>query len=265
MTFEPGTELLDARQVVAERLTQAVAAAGLPQVAKPPQMIQPLSSTSRVAMVKLTSDELSPIEMSILSKWVIAPRLQGVEGVANVSIWGFRDRQLQVLVDPQRLNDANVTLNQIIETTGNALEVSPLSYLEAAVPGTGGFIDTLKQRLHVFHEQAISTAEELGQVPIVDAPGGPSSTGGSAQTLGDATELVEDHQPLIGDALCTDGECLLLVVEKFPDANTPQVTTGIDEALDSLAPGLPGLNVDTSIYRPAEFIDTAFDNLGAPR
>lgn len=261
MTFEPGTELLDARQVVAERLTQAVAAAGLPQVAKPPQMIQPLSSTSRVAMVKLTSDELSPIEMSILSKWVIAPRLQGVEGVANVSIWGFRDRQLQVLVDPQRLNDANVTLNQIIETTGNALEVSPLSYLEAAVPGTGGFIDTLQQRLHVFHEQAISTADELGQVPIVDAQGGPSSTGGSAQTLGDATELVEDHQPLIGDALCTDGDCLLLVVEKFPDANTPQVTTGIDEALDSLAPGLPGLNVDTSIYRPAEFIDTSFDNL----
>ena len=261
MTFEPGTELLDARQVVAERLTQAVAAAGLPQVAKPPQMIQPLSSTSRVAMVKLTSDELSPIEMSILSKWVIAPRLQGVEGVANVSIWGFRDRQLQVLVDPQRLNDANVTLNQIIETTGNALEVSPLSYLEAAVPGTGGFIDTLQQRLHVFHEQAISTAEELGQVPIVDAQGGGSSTGGSAQTLGDATELVEDHQPLIGDALCTDGDCLLLVVEKFPDANTPQVTTGIDEALDSLAPGLPGLNVDTSIYRPAEFIDTSFDNL----
>lgn len=262
MTFEPGTDVLDARQVVSERLTQAVAAAGLPQVAKPPQMIQPLSSTSRVAMVKLTSDELTPIEMSILSKWVIAPRLQGVEGVANVSIWGFRDRQLQVLVDPQRLHDANVTLSQVIETTGNALEVSPLSFLEASAPGTGGFIDRLTQRLHVFHEQAISTAEELGQVPIVDARGDASSTGGSAQTLGDVTELVEDHQPLIGDALCTDGDCLLLVVEKFPDANTPAVTSGIDEALDGLAPGLPGLAMDTSIYRPAEFIGSSFDNLG---
>ena len=71
---------------------------------------------------------------------------------------------------------------------------------------------------------------------------------------------MEDHQPLIGDALCTDGECLLLVVEKFPDANTPQVTTGIDEALDSLAPVCPAQRRH-SIYRPAEFIDTAFDNL----
>ena len=171
MTFEPGTSVLDARQVVGERLTQAVAAAGLPQVAKPPQMIQPVSSTGRVAMVKLSSDELTPIEMSILSKWVITPRLLGVEGVANVSTWGFRDRQLQVLVDPQRLDDAGVTLNQMIRTAGNALEVSPLSFLEASSPGTGGFIDTLNERLHIFHEQAISTPDELEQVPVEDPQG----------------------------------------------------------------------------------------------
>lgn len=261
MTFEPGTDVLDARQVVGERLTQAVAAAGLPQVAQPPQMIQPLSSTSRVAMVKLSSDELTPIEMSILSKWVITPRLLGVEGVANVSTWGFRDRQLQVLVDPQRLGDADVTLNQIIRTTGNALEVSPLSFLEASSPGTGGFIDTLNERLHIFHEQAISTPDELEQVPIED-PQGEVAPGGSALSLGDVTDVVVDHQPLIGDALCSDGDCLLLVIEKFPDANTPEVAEGVDGALDELSPGLPGLAMDTSIYRPAEFIDTSFDNLG---
>jgi Cu/Ag efflux pump CusA len=262
MTFEPGTDLLDARQVVAERLTQAVAVAGLPAVAKPPQMINPVSSTSRVAMVKLSSEALTPIEMSILSRWVIVPRLLGVEGVSNVSIWGFRDRQLQVLVDPQRLNDAGVSLNQIIRTTGNALEVSPLSFLEASSPGTGGFIDTLNQRLHIFHEQAISTPKELAQVPIEDPQGNVAPSNGSALTLGDVTDVVEDHQPLIGDALCSGGDCLLLVIEKFPDANTPVVADGIDEALAGLAPGLPGLQMDTSIYRPAEFIDTSFDNLG---
>jgi CzcA family heavy metal efflux pump len=262
MTFEPGTDLLDARQVVAERLTQAVAVAGLPAVAKPPQMIQPLSSTSRVAMVKLSSEELTPIEMSILSRWVIVPRLLGVEGVANVSIWGFRDRQLQVLVDPQRLNDAGVSLNRIIRTTGNALEVSPLSFLEASAPGTGGFIDTLNERLHIFHQQAISTPDELAQVPIEDPQGDVAPSDGSALTLGDVTEVVEDHQPLIGDALCTGEDCLLLVIEKFPDANTPVVADGIDGALEALAPGLPGLQMDTAIYQPAEFIDTSFDNLG---
>jgi Cu/Ag efflux pump CusA len=263
MTFEPGTDLLDARQVVAERLTQAVAAAGLPQVAQPPQMIQPLSSTSRVGMVKLSSDQLTPMEMSILSRWVITPRLLGVEGVANVSTWGFRDRQLQVLVDPRRLDEAGVSVNQVIQTTGNALEVSPLTFIEASAPGTGGFIDTLNQRLHIFHEQAISTADELAQVPIQTGGGeaGGSSTAEQV-TLGDVTEVVEDHQPLIGDALCSDGECLLLVIEKFPGANTPRVTAGIDTALADLGPGLPGLEMDTSIYRPAEFIDRSFSDLG---
>ncbi|MGH2630196.1 MAG: efflux RND transporter permease subunit, partial [Actinomycetota bacterium] len=84
----------------------------------------------------------------------------------------------------------------------------------------------------------------------------------SALSLGDVTDVVVDHQPLIGDALCSDGDCLLLVIEKFPDANTPQVAEGVDGALDELSPGLPGLAMDTSIYRPAEFIDTSFDNLG---
>src|SRR5918992_5090285 len=178
MTFEPGTDILDARQVVSERLTQAVGVAGLPQVAKPPQMIQPLSSTSRVSMVKLSSEKLSQIQMSVLARWVIVPRLLGVDGVANVAMWGFRDKQLQVLVDPKRLRDRGVTLQQIIRTSGNALEVSPLTYLEQSSPGTGGFIDTVNQRLHIFHEQAISTPEELAQVPLeypvgVNAPVAP--------------------------------------------------------------------------------------------
>src|SRR5918911_2432906 len=52
LIFEPGTDLLRARQVVQERLTQS---AGLPNVSGPPQMLQPLASTSRVMIVGLTS------------------------------------------------------------------------------------------------------------------------------------------------------------------------------------------------------------------
>ena len=258
MTFEPGTELLDARQVVAERLTQA---AGLPQVAAPPQMLQPLSSTSRVAMVSLSSTSIDPIEMSVLARWVMVPRLLGVEGVANVSIWGFRDQQLQVLVDPVRLSKENITLGQVIATTGNALEVSPLSFLEASSPGTGGFIDTTNQRLHIFHEQAISTPEQLAQVTIEGEDGGAVFVAGEAVALGDVTDIVVDHQPLIGDAVCSGGPCVLLVIEKFPEENTPQVAAGIDDALEALRLGLPGIEVDSSVYQPASFIDSSMNNL----
>ncbi|HKH35772.1 MAG TPA: efflux RND transporter permease subunit, partial [Rubrobacter sp.] len=152
MVFEPGTEIYHARQLVQERLTGATGAAGLATAyTKPPTMINPLSSASRVMMIGIDPNKLSPIEAGVLSHWVIRPRLLGVPGVSNVSIWGLRDQQLQVQVDPEQLQAQGVTLNQVVETTGNAQLVSPLTFLEASTPGTGGFIESPNQRLQVRH------------------------------------------------------------------------------------------------------------------
>lgn len=254
LTFEPGTDPIRARQMVAERLTQAHA---LPNVSRPPVMLQPLSSANRLMMVSLNSDQLSPIEMSVLARWTIRPRLMGVEGVANVAIWGQRERQLQVLVDPKRLEDAQITLENVVETTGNALWVSPLTYIKASTPGTGGWIDTPNQRLGVQHLFPIDTAEDLGRVAI-------ESTDPNAPRLRlqDVADVVEDHQPLIGDAVAGEGQGLILVVEKFPEANTVEVTRAVDDALTSMAPGLGGIQIDSTIFRPASFIESAIANTG---
>src|SRR5687768_16948313 len=120
LVFEPGTDLMKARSLVQERLTQAQ---GLPtkNVTKPPVMLQPLSSTSRVMKVGLSSKEVSLIEMSVLTRWTIRPRLMGVPGVANVSVWGNRQRQLQVQIDPEELRTNNLTLDQVIRSAGDSL------------------------------------------------------------------------------------------------------------------------------------------------
>ena len=248
--FEPGTDLYQARQMVSERLSQA--AVGLPHVSKPPTMIQPLSSASRFMIVGLSSEELSLIQMSVLARWTIAPRLMGVPGVAHVSVWGNRDRQLQVQVDPNRLEAQGVTLEQVVETTGNALWVSSLSYLEASTPGTGGFIDTPNQRLSIWHVLPITSAEELAQVPI---------EGTESLLLSDIATVVEDHQPLIGDAIVNDNQNLLLVIEKLPGINTLQVTQDVERALDLMRPGFTAINFDASLFRPATFIEMALANL----
>src|SRR6266542_4089855 len=248
LVFEPGTDILRARQLVSERLAQAFA---LPHVSKPPNMIQPLSSSSRFMIVGLSSKNLSLIQMSVLARWTIGPRLMGVPGVANVAIWGQRDRQLQVQVDPKRLQENKVSMLQVLETTGNALWVSSLSFIEASTPGTGGFIDTANQRLGIRHLLPIITAEGLAQVPVED----------STLRLGDVANVVEDHQPLIGDAITNDGPSILLVVEKFPGANTVEVSQGVEEALAAMKPGLTGIAVDSSIYRPASFVEQAISNL----
>ena len=252
LIFEPGTDVMQARQMVAERLTQAHA---LPNVSKPPAMLQPLSSTSRVMMVGLSSDELSLMDLSVLARWKIKPRLTGVPGVANVAIWGQRERQLQVQVDPERLRDNGVTLVQVMRTTGNALWVSPLSFVEASTPGAGGFIESPNQRMGVQHISPISTAADLAQVTVED-------TEGRRLRLSDVATVVEGNQPLIGDGVVDDGPSLMLVIEKFPGASTLDVTKGLEEAFDSLAAGLSGVTIDTTLYRPATTIETALDQLG---
>src|SRR6185503_15853590 len=227
LTFKPGTDLYRARQMVSERMTQAFA---LPHVSKPPTMVQPVSSDSRFMIVGLSSKKLSLIEMSVLARWTIAPRLVGIPGVANVAIWGQRDRQIQVQVDPQKMQDKRVSLLQVLETTGNALWVSSLSFVEASTPGTTGFIENPNQRLGIRHILPIVSQDELSQIPIED----------TKLRLGDVANVIENHQPPIGDAITGEGPGLLLVVEKFPGANTLFVTRAVEKALAELAPGLPG-------------------------
>jgi Cu/Ag efflux pump CusA len=252
MTFEPGTDVLKARQVVAERLTQSHA---LPNVAKAPVMLQPLSSLNRFMIVGLSSAEKSLIEMSVLARWNIQPRLMGVPGVANVAIFGQRERQLQVLVDPAQLRQRGVTLDHVVETAGNALWFSPLTFLEASTPGTGGFIDTPQQRLGIQHILPIRSAEDLAKVAIDRGPDA------APLALSDVATVVEDHQPLIGDGLVGAGSGLVLVIEKFPDVNTLDVTRNVEAALEAMKPGLPGIQVDTTIFREASFIDASIGNV----
>jgi Cu/Ag efflux pump CusA len=247
--FEKGTDIMRARQVAQERLIEIFA---LPNVSNQFTMINPVSSANRCMEIGLSSDELPLIEMSVLARWTIVPRLMGLKGVANVSIWGERERQLQVQVDPKKLRAEGITLKQIIKTAGNSLWASPLSFLEASTPGTGGWIDTPNQRLGVRHILPIKTAEDLAKVSIEGAP---------KKRLGDVTIVKEDHQPLIGDVIVDEKPSLILVVEKFPWANTKDVTKEVETALIDLRPGLAGMDMDPSLFRPATFIELAVDNL----
>jgi CzcA family heavy metal efflux pump len=248
MFFAPGTDIMHARQMVQERLTQAHA---LPNVSSPPLLLQPVSSASRIMNVGLSSKSLPLVDISVQAQWNIVPRLTGVTGVASVAIWGQRNRQVQVQVDPKRLHDNNVTLEQIVKTAGEAVWASPLTYLNSSTPGTGGFIDTPNQRLNVRHLSPITSAADFAKVPVF----------GTTLALGDVATVVEAHQPLIGDAILKDGAGLMLVVEKFPGYNTLEVTRGIEAALDELRPGLTGIDIDTTIYRPASFVERATNNL----
>ncbi len=254
LIFDRGTDLLDARQLVNERIARI--SPSLPTWASPPVMIQPLSSTSRVLKVGLTSadPELDLIDMSMVSYWTIRTRLLQVPGVANVPIWGERLEMLQVQVEPERLRNDGVTLERVATSTADALEAGLYQYSEGHIIGTGGFVDDADGRLSVRHVSPIINPEDLADIPV-------QTTTGEFRRLGDVAELVRDHQLLNGDAVINDGPGLMLIVEKLPWANTLDVTRGVEEALEDLKPGLPGFEVDSEIFRPATFIEESISNL----
>src|SRR5919108_925224 len=136
--FKRGTDLLRARQLVAERV--ATVTPTLPTWAAPPVVLQPLSSTSRAMKIGLTSDSLNLMEMSMIAYWKIRARLLQVPGVANAPIWGERIQQMAVQVDPKKLHRNGVSLTSVMESTQNALDDGLLQFTAGSVIGTGGFI-----------------------------------------------------------------------------------------------------------------------------
>ena len=197
-------------------------------------ILSPLSSLSRVMKIGITSDTLSQVELTTLAKWTIRPRLMSIPGVANVAIWGQRDRQLQVLVDPDRLRANNVTLDDVVTAAREGTSVA-----------AGGFLETPQQRLAVAHAPAVTSVDDLRQIVIAVGSGGTrsSATAGSAAATPCASATSptssKGFPPPIGDAIINDGDGLLLIVEKQPDGNTLQVTRDVEAALEALKPGLP--------------------------
>ena len=241
MIFNTGTDILKARQLVQERLN--LAQNRLPAVVKPPVLMAPYSSLSRVLKVGLTSKTLDQMALSELALWTMRPRLMSVSGVANVAIWGQRDKQFQVLVDPQKLRAAGVTLDAITKAAG-----------DAAVISAGGFIDTPNLRLSVTQVALINTPEDLARTVVEFRNGAPVR-------LGDVAEVKVGHPPLIGDAVINDGDGILFIVEKQPWGNTLDVTTGVEKVLEEMKPALPGVIIDSTIFRPATFIQLSIDHL----
>jgi CzcA family heavy metal efflux pump len=255
LIFKRGTDLMSARQQVQERLKLAIAE--LPQSAGMPVMLQPLSSTSRVMKIGISSKVYDMLDLSMISYWTIKFRLMSVPGVANIPIWGDRIKSLQVHVDPARMRAHDITIDDVMESTGSALDYSLLRYGTAAKTRIDGMIDTPQQRLGIRHEMPFLGPEDLAKTPIdlskkrrTDPP-----------RIGDVATVVWDTWPMVGDAVINDEVGLMMIVEKLPWANTLDVTRGIEKVLADMKPGLPGIEIDSSIFRPATYIEWSIDNL----
>ncbi len=240
--FDAATDVYLDRQVVTERLASVTGS--LPAGVSPE--IAPLTtSTSTVMAVGLTSPTRSLMDLRTAADWTVKLRLQAVPGIAKIAVFGGDEKQYQVQIRPQELVRHDVGVEQVLSAAQQA----------SGIRGAG-FISTPNQRVVLQSEGQATTPKELAKAVVLQREG-------ANLTLGDVAEVREAPAPHIGAASVAGRPAVVLMVAAQYGANTRDVTRGLDEAIAALRPVLEGqdIQIDSTIFRPARFIDTALHNL----
>ncbi len=242
--FDEGTDIYRNRQVVAERL--ATLNNRLPQGIVP--NITPLtSSASTVLGFGMTSKTLSLMELRTIADWTVVPHLMAVRGVADVNVFGGEVRQFQIQVDPDKLIQYGISIQQVREAAEKA----------SGVRGAG-YIENNNQRIVINTEGQALNPQQLGQATL-------AHRNGQTIRLSDIGKVVEGAAPSISAAAINGVTGIYLSVQGQLGANTHAVTRDIEKALREIRPTLQaeGVELHKGLFRPANFIDTAIDGVRA--
>ena len=241
--FTEGTDLLSARQVVAERLAEI--ASEMPDGIRAPSISPLTSATSTMLVVGLTSSIRSPMDLRSFADWTLRPRLLGVPGVAKINVFGGEVRQIQVQVEPERLAAHRLSLGDV---------------LEAARGSTGvrgaGFLENDNQRIVVQPEAQFRTPEAIGATAVTQGPAG-------TVRLRDVARVVWAPEPKFGDARVRGVPGVVVIVSSQYGANTMEVTADTERVLAEMKPlfAAEGIELHERMFRPANFIETALRNV----
>src|SRR5215204_1852027 len=240
--FEWGTDIYQARQIVNEKLQ--LAGANLPPEAERPVLAPVSSIMGEIMFISLASDKQSPMELRSTADWVIRPRLLAVPGVSQVTPIGGDMKEYQVIISPQRMAAAGVSLNQVI----------------AAVKGTNqntsaGFYVEGGQEYLIHGIGRVTRIQDIANTVVAVSNGRPVLVSHIAEVrIGPAIKRGEGS---------TQGQsAVILGLQKQPGANTLRLTQTLDRTLDEIQKTLPtGMTINRNIFRQADFIQISIDNV----
>ncbi|MEE8130142.1 MAG: efflux RND transporter permease subunit, partial [Vicinamibacterales bacterium] len=239
--FDWGQEIYQARQTVSERLIMV--AGELPPEVAPPTLAPISSIMGEVLFAALESDRHSPRELRTVADAVIRRRLLAVPGVAQVTVTGGDRRQYEVVVTPERLAEFNLTLGDVeaaLASNRNASAGFRVSGgQEYLVRGIG--------RLDGLDDIAATVVATRNTSPVLIRDIG-------AVRIGDALKR--------GAGSHNAEPAVILGIQKQPNVNTLELTAALDEVVADIQASLPeGMVIATDIFRQADFIEAAIENL----
>jgi CzcA family heavy metal efflux pump len=240
--FDWGQDIQRARQIVTEKL--ALVNASLPPQVERPYLAPVSSIMGEIMFVALESDRDSPLDVRTVADNVVRRRLLAIPGVSQVIATGGGQKQYQVLVDAVELREYNVTLGQVEDALRHGNQNS-----------SAGFRVTGGQEYLIQGVGRVSNEDEIGNI-VIEARG-------ARPILVRNVAHVQIGQALKrGEGSHKGSPAVIIGIQKQPGANTLQLTRALDTTLDDIQRTLPaGMTIDKHVFRQADFIQRALDNL----
>jgi len=240
--FDWSTEIFRARQIVSEKL--GTLQGQLPERTRP--VMAPISSIMGEIMllgVSSRTGQLSPMQLRTLADWQLRPRLLSIPGVSQVTVIGGQLRQYQVLVDPRKLLDFNVGLEELVTAVRGANQST-----------SGGFLEAGGQE---------SLVRNLGRVRSLQDVAGSviEYREGASIRVEDVARVEFGPRVRRGDASVNGQPAVILSIQKQPGANTVELTGKILAALEEMRKTLPVDLVLTPLFQQSHFIEAAVTNV----
>jgi len=242
--FDWGTDIFLARQVVAEKLVLAGGALP-PQVERP--VLAPVSSImGEILFFAISSDTADPLTLRTLADTTVRRRLLAVAGVSQVTPIGGAERQYQVVAHPEQLRANHISLTELLDAVRGASQ------------NTSAGVFTEGPQEYVL--QAIGRANTPGEIGETVV----ALRGGRSVLVRDVADVHEGAAFKRGEGSRNGKPAVIVGVQKQPGANTIDVTARLDRELDRLQQDMPaGVTIDRRIFRQADFIEVAVNNVVA--
>lgn len=240
--FEWGTDIFQARQIVAEKLQSVLAL--LPPDMDAPSLAPVSSLMGEIMLVGVSSDSLSEMDLRSFSDNILRRRLLAVPGVSQVVAIGGERKQYQVLASPERLAAFQVSLSELQD----AVKKSNLN-------STGGFYVSSGNEYLIRGVGRIDAIEDLKRSVVSVREGSPILVEHLADVqIGAATRF--------GTSSVSGRDAVILSVQKQPNANTLDLSNRIDAVIEELEPLLPAdVRIDNHVFRQADFIEVSIHNV----
>jgi HAE1 family hydrophobic/amphiphilic exporter-1 len=210
----------------------------LPETADPP-VIQKSDPDSQPILLYSMSGPYTVLQLTDLAQNQIVKRIQSANGVGDVFIYGARQRQINVHVDPDRLRAYNLSTVDV----ANALRTQNLEL-------PGGRVNEGAKTMTLRTMSRVTKVEEFNNLVIANR-NGYSVKIGDVATVEDAGVDPNSISSLNG------GPAVSLAIRKQSGSNTVAVIKAVKQRMAEVIPTLPHDLKFAIVRDQSEFIETS--------